>query len=222
MRLTHKTITLQQAICAVRSYNQGIYGKSGRKNLDIDNEGISIFEQGLSKDDDKLTMQIGWVGRDYGGTAHSIASKQLPPRIAKAILNEFEEYHKRIIQRLPLTQLGMPDSEISYFYKPFQQTLTTEKRTFKNWIVWGTKVWHFLNPKAFQIMDSRAKRFYQVSASSDPVSMYADLQRKTRDLLLSHEDWLPELRAADNGNAWSDLKLWDKVAYEVGNLGVKS
>ncbi len=216
MNPTYKTITLQQAIDAVIAYNKGIYRKSGRKNVEIDAEGMSKFRGGLARKLDGLTAQVAWVGRDYGGTAHILASIQLPARIAEAIYNKLDDYEERIRGQEPLIKNPLSESEILFFYQPFQQILTTPKRTLRNWMVWATKFWHFLNPDAFQIMDSHAKRFYQVSAGHNIVSTYAILQSRAREILQSHEDWIPQLQKVDGGLAWSDLKLWDKVAYEAG------
>jgi len=213
---TYDTVTLANALDAIRRYNRGVYGKSGRTNLEIDRDGKSRFHNGLERRKEKLERQIRWVGKDYGGTAHTIASKELPSRIADTILEDWDAYRSKIIGQPPLIENTMSEAVIRELYRPFIQRLDTKNRTLKNWMTWGTKVWHFVNPEAFQIMDSRAKRFYRISTSKDPVAAYLELEEKAKELLLRYEKWLVDMRAADQGEAWSDLKLWDKVAYELG------
>jgi len=216
MACTYDTVTKADALNAIRSYNQGKYDKSGRTNLEIDREGKSLFQDGLKREKGALEDQIRWVGNDYGGAAHTIASKELPSPIADTILQDWDAYYSRIIEQRPLIENTMSKMVIRELYRPFRQRIETEKRTLMNWMTWGTKVWHFVNPDAFQIMDSRAKRFYRVATSKDPVAAYLELEDRARKLLLSHKAWLADMRAADQGEAWSDLKLWDKVAYQVG------
>lgn len=216
MACTYDTVTIADALDAIRRYNRGVYGKSGKTNLDIDREGKSLFQNGLEGNKEGLERQIRWVGKDYGGTAHTIASKELPSRIADTILEDWDAYRSKMLGQHPLIEGTMSEALIRVLYQPFTQRLETDKRSLKNWMTWATKVWHFVNPEAFQIMDSRAKRFYRISTSKDPVDSYLELGEKTRELLLKREAWLADMRAVDQGEAWSDLKLWDKVAYELG------
>lgn len=215
MKVTYRTLTLSQAVAAIKSYNTGIYGRSGRLNTDIDHEGLILFKVGLSQNREGLTSQIAWVGKDYGGSAHTIAQGELPSKIADAILQNFSAYVELVNRQKPLNQCIPSIIDIQTLYKPFQQTVQTPNRTLKNWLVWATKVWHFLNPDAFQIMDSRTKKFYQVSASADVVSQYMQLQTNAQTLHIKNQAWLQQMRLVDGGLAWSDLKLWDKVAYEI-------
>ena len=67
-----------------------------------------------------LTAQVAWVGRDYGGTAHRRASIELPARIAEAIYNELDDYEERIRGQKPLIENPLSESEIRFFYRPFQ------------------------------------------------------------------------------------------------------
>ena len=215
MKATYKTLSLQQALSAIRSYNKGTYGRSDRLNIDIDNEGKVLFKSGLSSNRERLTQQIAWVGKDYGGSAHTIARSVLPSKIADTILENFTSYTSLINKQQPLHVAIPSTTDIQVLYHPFKQRVQTKKRTLENWMVWATKVWHFINPEAFQIMDSRAKKFYQINTSSDIVAQYLQLQVNARSLILKNQGWLQQMKSVDEGLSWSDLKLWDKVAYEI-------
>lgn len=93
--------------------------------------------------------------------------------------------------------------------KPFQGK--------KNWQVWATKFWHFLNHDGFPIEDGRVDRFFHLSRSNS-IAKYEELLARFRKFVSSRETWLPALREADQGRSWCDNKLWDKVFYGVGDL----
>jgi hypothetical protein len=86
----------------------------------------------------------------------------------------------------------------------------------KNWQVWGTKFWHFLNPDAFPIEDSRVDKFF-VLTDLNSVDKYLKFLNRFREFALSHQEWLAQLRQVDGGLAWCDNKLWDKMCYGLGS-----
>lgn len=215
---TYQTVTLVDAISAIQEYNEEIYGKSGRKNVEIDAEGKALFKSGLGVTEDAIGRQVKWIGKDYGGTANTLASIKLPGLIAADIYRVRDVYSRQISALSPLIKKTPRWEEIRTLYRPFEQVLRSPqgKRTWKDWITWATKFWHFLNPEVFSIMDSRARRFYQIRSGSAPGDAYAELLERCRWLLINRQDWLPKLRSADGSHAWSDIKLFDKVAYELG------
>ena len=76
----------------------------------------------------------------------------------------------------------------------------------------ASKFWHFLNPDAFVLEDSRGDRFFGLTRPNS-VGKYFELLRRFEEFTTRREDWLPVLRAADRGEAWNDVKLWDKAFY---------
>lgn len=60
-------ITLDQAVAAVEAYNSGIDTRTGRMNLDLDEEAIAKFRRGLGTSVDAIEMQVRFIGYDYGG-----------------------------------------------------------------------------------------------------------------------------------------------------------
>jgi hypothetical protein len=102
---------------------------------------------------------------------------------------------------------------VEILYRPFVKPLYGKS----NWLVWATKFWHFLNPDAFPIEDSRVDTFLVIDRSNS-VNGYLSFCNKFREFSLSRQDWLPELRQVDGGLAWCDNKLWDKVFYGFGDM----
>ena len=216
MGTNHNTITLPEAIAAISSYNSGVY--KGRRNVDIDNEARQLFLDGLGKTPSQIKDQVRFIGQDYGGTGFTLAGQQLPDRIAQEIYSARDEYAARTSSASPLVGC-VPDQElVRFLYHPFEQVFKSPKgkRTFNNWLTWGTKFWHFLNPETFPMRDSRAKRFFSVTDRSNPIQTYCEYLEIFRASMISHQGWFPRLRQVDDGQAWNDVKLWDKVAYEAG------
>jgi hypothetical protein len=100
--------------------------------------------------------------------------------------------------------------------------LVAKSKTWKYWLVWATKFWHFPNPAAFPIEDSRADDFFLVKAADNPVGRYLTFAERFRSFILTNQSWLPELRKADGDTGCSDNKLWDKIWYGLGELEPKT
>ncbi len=66
-------------------------------------------------------------------------------------------------------------------------------------LVWAAKFWRHLNPAAFPIEDSRVDDFFVLTGDSASVDKYMKLSNRFRSFVLSHEDWLPQLRQIDGG-----------------------
>ena len=82
------------------------------------------------------------------------------------------------------------------------------------WQTWAAKFWHFLNPDAFPVEDSRVDKFFGL-VQTNSSQKYVTLLGRFREFDLAHQSWLPQLRKVDSGHAWCDNKLWDKVCYGV-------
>lgn len=214
------TIALPEAITAISAYNNGVYGKTGRKNIDIDNDARQRFSGGLGETLPEIKGQVRFIGQDYGGTANTLAGQLLPARIGQDIYSVRDEYAARISSALPLINIVPDQKLIELLFQPFEQILESPngKRVWKNWLTWGTKFWHFLNPDAFPILDSRAKKFFSVTTHVNVLQTYREYMEVYRASMMHHQNWFPRLRQIDGGLAWNDVKLWDKVAYEVGAM----
>ncbi len=130
--------------------------------------------------------------------------------IANAIFASRENYASAIARARPLIE-SLPSREsVAFLCKPFIQPCEGKR----NWLVWGTKFWHFLNPEAFPIEDSRVDSFFKLAWNQDPVKRYLVMMHAFREFALTHEAWVPALRAADEDFS-SVNKLWDKVFFGV-------
>jgi hypothetical protein len=206
---TYRTVTLQIAQSAIKAYNIGSYGCL--KNPDLDQQALDMFSDGLGSSSGKIGRQVEFIGRDYGGAAGFKAAYALVPDITRDIVANREHYEQAAASALPLpTQLPSRDA-IEILYRPFVKPLHGKS----NWQVWATKFWHFLNPEAFPIEDSRVDKFFVLS-DVNSVDKYLKLLKRFREFSLSHQEWLPQLRQVDGGLAWCDNKLWDKMCYGLG------
>jgi hypothetical protein len=205
-----ETITLEAAGRAINAYNDE--KNRGLANPDIDRQARELFADGLGSTSDEIQRQVDFIGDVYGGAAGFNAALRLVPDIARDIFANREQYEQAALSALPImSQLPSLDA-IETLYRPFVQPLFGRS----NWQVWGTKFWHFLNPEAFPIEDSRVNRFFGIN-DPNSVDKYLKFLGRFREFALSHQDWLPHLRQVDGGLAWCDNKLWDKMCYGLGD-----
>lgn len=208
-------LTLKRAVEAIRRYNRDLYKKAGKPNADVDQSALTMFKGGLAKTVEGIEAQIRFVGVDYGGSAVSLSHSQLPPLAAHNIFEVMDRYASTIAAVAPILEGGRATYEqIEFLYGPFSQTVKGPIREWKNWIVWASKFWHFLNPSSFPIMDRLACKFFDVPEQDRKVDEYMEYAKRFQAYVLNRNGWLPELRAEDGGLARSDVKLWDKVIYQ--------
>ena len=212
MVTTWRTITLEKARLAVKAYNEGVYGCL--KNPEVDRQALDMFADGLGPTSGKILRQVEFIGRDYGGVAGFPSAIKLAEHIAKDISKNRAEYEQAARSASPLLREVPTRHTIEILYRPFAKPLQGKS----NWQVWGTKFWHFLNPDAFPIEDSRVDTFFMISQSNS-VDKYLKFSGKFRDFASSHQEWLPQMRQVDSGDAWCDNKLWDKMCYGLVDLG---
>jgi len=138
----------------------------------------------------------------------------LAPEIASDIMSTRDAFEHAASSAPKITDGVANRTSVEILYGPFIKPLHGKK----NWQVWATKFWHFLNPDAFPIEDSRVDRFFKLAAKSHSADKYMELLRRFAEFRREYDVWLPKLRVADEGQAWSDNKLWDKVCYGVEEL----
>ena len=212
---TWRTVTLENAKYAVKIYNEGLYGCV--KNPDLDERARQMFANGLGSTTEQIARQVDFIGRDYGGAAGFKAAYSLVPDITRDIAGNRERYEKAATSAHPIRSEIPNRSTVEILYRPFVKPLHGKS----NWPVWASKFWHFLNPDAFPIEDSRVDTFFVIS-DPNSVDKYLKLLKRFREFALSHEGWVLHLRqvdgSADGEVPCSENKLWDKVFYGLGEL----
>jgi hypothetical protein len=208
---TYKSVTLERARLAVRAYNEGVYGCL--KNPYVDQQALDMFPDGLGETRAKISRQLEFIGENYGGVAGFPTAIKLADSIANDIYKNFAEYEHAIYSTNPILLEVPKRSTIEILYRPFVKRLHGKS----HWQVWAAKFWHFLNHDAFPIEDSRVDTFF-VMNEANSVDKYLKFAARFRDFVLSHQEWLPQLREIDGGDASCDNKLWDKMFYGLVDL----
>ncbi|MCY1260037.1 hypothetical protein D9M68_100240 [compost metagenome] len=211
-RAISRTITLETALCAIRAYNSGTY--RGEPNVELDRRARQKFANGLARTLEGIYDQIRFVGADYGGVSGYQAALRLTETIALEIYMDLDAYRRCAEGAPPLIEAPSAMETIEFLYKPFCKPLNDKQ----NWLVWASKFWHFLNPDAFPIGDSRVYGFFGLSGWPNCSYKYVELLQNFRKFALDHQKWIESLREADSWHAWSDNKLWDKVFYGLLEL----
>jgi hypothetical protein len=214
---TYKTAVLADAERAINIYNHGLY--SCVKNPDLDKRARDMFAGGLGLTPAKILEQVEFIGKDYGGVAGRPAALTLAPAIADEIFQKRAQYEQAVTTAQNILS-GIPSrNTIEILYRPFVKPLVDKNdRVSRNWLVWGAKFWHHLNPDAFPVEDSRVDDFF-ILGESPSVDKYMNLLKLFRDFVLAHQAWLPGMWDADAGAdeiPCADNKLWDKVFYGLG------
>jgi hypothetical protein len=217
---TCRTVTLDRACRAVEVYNQGLDGHGVVKD-DLDIRARKMFANGLGSSTGRIEEQLRFIGADYGGVAGFPSAIVLAPNIANDIFENREEFERAAIAALPILSRVADRGTIELLFRPFVKPLHGKS----NWKVWAAKFWHHLNACAFPIRDSRVDTFF-ILPSSNPIDEYLELLKRFRAFVVSHQEWLQQLRQADGGvdgevdgvPVCSDNKLWDKMCYGLVDL----
>jgi hypothetical protein len=212
MSVHHSTITIEVAIKAIRAYNSGLY--RGVKNIDLDCRARQMFSVGLSITPEGILEQVRFIGKDYGGVAAFPVALSLAPAIANDIYAVRDRYAALVRSAPPLLVSPSSSSVVAELYTPFVKLVHGKRK----WQVWAAKFWHFLNPDAFPIEDSRVDKFFGLAGRVHSVDKYVTFLHRFREFAIAHQDWLVPLREADEGHSWCENKLWDKLCYGVVEL----
>lgn len=86
----------------------------------------------------------------------------------------------------------------------------------KQWPVWASKTLHFLCPDVFPILDSNAKKPLGLNNLVNSSRGYHQFCSIFLDVLLANAEALAAARSADAGESPSDLKLLDKILFQLG------
>ena len=197
------------AASAVRAYNAGSY--RGRRNIDVDRAAYDRFRSGLPTDERMLIDCIRFVGEDYGGAQ----ARFLPHGYreeAALIVARFkpclEDWTLFVNSARPLADEPPDEVRMTVLLRPFEGT--------KRWPVWATKTMHFIRPDAFPILDSRARKAIGLANLGGTPRDYVRYCSTVRDILGGNHEALDAARRADESASPSDLKLLDKILYQLG------
>ena len=202
-------ISKSSAIQAVQSYNDGRY--RGRSNLDVDRDAYSRFNKVLPERESELIECIRFVGEDFGGAQRRFLPHSYTDE-AKAIVANLRPvlngWNVIVESTRPLSQSIPSEVEISMLFAPFVGT--------KRWPVWATKTLHFLRPDAFPILDSRVKKALGLQSLGSTARDYHRFCAAFLEAMQNNAESIESARQFDRSTSPSDIKLLDKILYQLG------
>ncbi len=200
-------INPDEAAQCVQQYNSSFY--RGRSNIELDREAYDIFRGGLSRDHDRLVDQITFVGERYGAAQERFGSIR---REAELIASNFrpilDKWLKVVMEAKPLVQSVPDQATLDFLFSPFEGT--------KQWPVWASKTLHFLRPDVFPILDSNAKKPIGMKNLTNSSRGYYQFCSAFRDVLVANLVALGAARNADASESPTELKLLDKILFQLG------
>ncbi len=194
---------------AVRAYNAGSY--RGRLNVEVDRIAYERFRAGLPDDEATLVEMIRFVGEDYGGAQRRFlphSYRDEAALITKRLSAVLERWRRAVASARPLAEGAADEATLCFLLAPFAGT--------KRWPVWASKTLHFLRPDAFPILDSRAKKALGIANLGSAPRDYRRYCSMIQEVLIANRDALDAAREVDDRESPSDLKLLDKILYELG------
>jgi hypothetical protein len=201
-------IDSKDAVQAICDYNRGFY--RGRRNIDLDREAYDRFRNGLSNDLQQLINQLAFVGEQYGGAQERFLPHDIPTEaglIAPNLHRVISQWLKTVTDAKPLIGEVPNESTLAFLFSPFTAT--------KQWGVWASKTLHFLRPDVFPILDSNAKKPLRLNCGSSSRD-YHRFCSCLREVLQANAEALAAARAADISESSTDLKLLDKILFQLG------
>lgn len=202
-------IDAKDAVQHVRDYNGGFY--RGRRNVDLDREAYGRFRNGLSDSLEDLTDQIAFVGEHYGGVQERFLPHDIPTEaalIASNLHGALGQWVKVAENAKPLIAEVPDERTMAFLLSLFAVT--------KRWGVWASKTLHFLRPHVFPILDSNAKKPLGLKNLGSSSRDYHRFSSCFRDVLLANSEALEAARTVDARESPTDLKLLDKILFQIG------
>jgi hypothetical protein len=194
---------------AIHGYNADVY--RGRTNVDIDTEANARFRAGIPNDRNGLVEMVRFIGEDYGGAQRRFLPHGYRTEAELIVANVFPvlaDWRIAVESARPLLEGAPEESIVTALFAPFRGT--------KRWPVWATKTLHFLRPNVFPILDSRAKKAVGLRSLGSSPRDYRRFCERVRTLLMDNAEALDIARTADRTSSPSDLKLLDKILYQLG------
>lgn len=202
-------ISPELAVRAVADYNAGTY--RGQSNVSIDRQAYARFGSGVPEAESELVELLTFVGDDYGGAQRRFLPHGYREEASLIVSNLRPQVHvwRRTIRDAASLSAASPDeSTLNILVTPFVGT--------KRWPVWASKTLHFFRPDVFPILDSRAKNALGLRNLGSSAKDYSRFCKAFYATLGQNQEMLEAARRVDEGHSPSDIKLLDKVLYQVG------
>jgi hypothetical protein len=113
----------------------------------------------------------------------------------------------------PLIEEVPSEANLAFLFSPFNCT--------SQWAVWASKTLHFLRPDAFSILDSKAKKALRLNLGTSSRD-YHTFCSQIRRVLLANAASLAAARIEDKAQSPTDIKLLDKILYQLGGRRLAS
>lgn len=197
------------AVRAVAEYNAGSY--RGRTNIELDRIAYDRFRDGIPEETDALIDLVRFVGEDFGGAQRRFLPHGYREEAALIVQNLrplLGPWRSAIGAARPLREVVPTEATFGLLLAPFVGT--------KRWPVWASKTLHFVRPDAFPILDSRAKIALGMRSLGSSPSEYRRFCMVLLEVLAENREAIDAARRVDGGTSPSDLKLLDKILYQLG------
>jgi hypothetical protein len=197
------------AIRAVRAYNAGTY--RGRNNLEVDRMAYERFRGGLPEDEVALIELVRFVGENYGGAQRHFlphSHRDEAALIVAKLRPVLHPWRAAVGAARGLTEAVPSEETLTLLLAPFAGT--------RRWPVWASKTLHFLRPDAFPMYDSRARKVLGMPTYGSSPRDYHRFCVAVQEALVVNREALAAGREIDGGHSPSDLKLLDKILYQLG------
>lgn len=194
---------------AVRMYNSGTY--RGRRNVELDRDGYSMCANGFPANREGVVAFLTFVGREYGGAQRRFLPHdwdQESGQLADNVLRDFDRWVDVASSQADLIVAAPTRKAIAVLLDPFRGT--------KRWPAWASKVLHFAWPRVYPVLDSRARLAVGAKYLSPHDRDYHEFCLLIRSVLLANPVAIQAAREVDGRNSPSDIKLLDKILYQVG------
>jgi hypothetical protein len=200
-------ISSKDGIECIRQYNSGSY--RGRSNLALDRDAYNRFRNGPSHDLDQLVDQIAFVGKEYGGAQERFGDiRKEAVLIATNLHAVVGPWVKAVMGTRPLLEETPNETTLDFLFSPFRGT--------KQWPVWASKMLHFVRPDAFPILDSNTKKPLGLKNLVNSSRGYHQFSCCFREVMLANSEAIAAARIADAHESPSDLKVLDKILFQIG------
>jgi hypothetical protein len=202
-------IDSKDAVKRVRDYNADFY--RGCRNTDLDRGAYERFRDGLSQDLDNLVDQLTFVADRYGGVQQRFLLHDIRTEaalVAAKLSPVLDKWNRIVREARPLIEEIPSDGTIDFLFLPFNCT--------KQWGVWVSKTLNFSRPDVFPILDSNAKKPLGLTNLGSRSRDYHTFCSRIRQVLLANPESLAAARMEDKGRSPTDVKLLDKILYQLG------
>jgi hypothetical protein len=201
------SIRPNDAVQCIAEYNRSSY--RGMSNTALDQKAYRLFRDGISSDPGRLVAQIAFVGEEYGGAQERFGSIRKEAEIIASNLRPIlDKWQKFVMEAKPLSHEVPNQETLDFIFLPFVGT--------KHWPVWASKTLHFIRPDVFPILDSNAKKTLGLQHLVNSSRNYQYSCSVFRQAFLENSESLAAARSADRGESPTDLKLLDKVLFQLG------